>query len=338
MSTNKQNGNIATVENPFGAAVPSAYPSNASTAIASQREVAEVQAAMIVAKRFPRDPIAAMDRILNACTRTSLAEHAIYQYGRGGQDVTGPSIRLAEELARQWGNISCGVTELSRVNGVSECLAWAWDLETNFRDEKRFQVKHWRDTKKGGYAITDERDIYELIANMGARRKRACILAVIPGDVQEAAVNQCEITLRTRAEVTPERVSSMIEKFAEFGVTKDMIETRIQRRMDAITPALLVNLGKIYNSLRDGMSAVSDWFEVTSEEPETPSKTEAVKDKLRSRKAKTEPKPETKAEEPESDPKQGSEPEPKQEEGPEGEDQETAQETEGEPGLFGEEG
>lgn len=250
------------VANPFGGPVTTASPPTASAAALAQREVAEVQAAMAIAKRFPRDPKEAVDRILNACTRPGLAEKALYQYARGGQDVTGPSIRLAEELARGWGNLLTGVTELSRSNGVSECLAYCWDLETNYRDEKRFQVRHWRDTKKGGYQITDERDIYELIANMGARRKRACILAVIPGDVQEAATQQCDATMRIKAEVTPERILGMLERFADYGVTKDMIEARIQRRMDAITPAMLVNLGKIYNSLKDGMSKAADWFEM----------------------------------------------------------------------------
>lgn len=241
----------------------------ASASALAQREVGEVQAAMVIAKRFPRDQITSMERIIQACTRPSFAESAAYQYARGGTDITGPSIRLAEELARGWGNILSGVTELTRENGVSECLAYAWDLESNYRDEKRFHVRHWRDTKQGGYAVKDERDIYELIANMGARRKRACILSVIPSDVQEAAVAQCEQTLQTKIQVTPERIKGMLERFAEYGVTKDMIEERIQRRLEALTPALLVNLGKIYNSLQDGMSVARDWF-TFPEVPETP--------------------------------------------------------------------
>jgi len=261
-----------TVTNPFSSPVPTEAAGANANALA-QREVAEVQAAMVIAKRFPRDPKASMDRILMACTRPTLADQAVYQYSRGGQDISGPSIRLAEELARGWGNILCGITELSRSNGVSECLAYAWDLESNFRDEKRFHVKHWRDTKKGGYALKDERDIYELISNQGARRKRACILAVIPGDVQETAVLQCDLTLKSKVDLTPERVESMLEKFAGFGVTKELIEKRIQRRIDALTPALFVQLGKIYNSLRDGMSKPHEWFEISPPELEPERKT-----------------------------------------------------------------
>lgn len=248
-------------ENPFGSAQLAKREATSVMEVAAQREIAEVQAAVAMAKRFPRDPIAAMDRILLDCTRPTLADAALYEYAKGGTNVTGPSIRLAEVLAQRWGNISCGVVELARGNGQSECLAYAWDLETNFRDEKRFTVRHWRDTKKGGYQITDERDIYELVANMGARRKRACILAVIPGDVQEAAIAQCETTLKAKVEVTPEVIASMLEKFAEYGVVKEQIEARIQRRIEAITPAGVLQLRKIYNSLRDGMSSPIDYFD-----------------------------------------------------------------------------
>jgi hypothetical protein len=255
------------VDNPFATAPVVATPTGASAQAIVQREVAEVQATMMIAKRFPRDPVAAMDRILNSCTRPTLAEDATYEYARGGSKVGGASIRLAEVLAQNWGNIQCGVIELSRANGVSECMAYAIDLETLFRDEKRFQVRHWRDTKEGGYAIKEERDIYELVANMGARRKRACILAVIPGDVQETALNQCEMTLKTKVEITPEKIKAMVSSFEPFGVTPEMIEKKIQRHIDAIQPAQMVQLRRIFASLKDGMGTAADFFEV--EKPQT---------------------------------------------------------------------
>lgn len=251
-----------TIDNPFGHRDHTrASPSDALVAVESSRAVAETQAAMAIAKRFPRDPMAAMDRILNACTRPTLAEASLYTYSRGGTDVTGPSIRLAEALAQSWGNLQFGVRELEQRDGASTVEAFAWDIETNVRQTKVFQVRHWRDTKTGGYALKDSRDIYELTANQGARRLRACILGVIPGDVVDAAVKQCDTTLKTKAEVTPERLKGLVEKFAEFGVTKEQIEARIQRHLEAMTPAQMVDLGKKYNSLKDGMSQPGDWFE-----------------------------------------------------------------------------
>ena len=259
-------------------------PQTALTEATVQREIAEVQAALLIAKRFPRDPVQAVDRILQACTRPQLASAALYQYARGGADISGPSIRLAEAIAQQWGNLICGVSEIARRPGESECIAYAWDLETNFRDDRRFLVKHVRNTRRGNYVVTDERDVYEMIANQGARRKRACILTVVPGDVVEAAIRQVEVTLQTNIRLTPDRLKAMLETFEEYSVTKDMIEARIQRRIDAITPALFIQLGKIANSLKDGMSEPADWFEIHAATPASSESAQVIKEKLVARK------------------------------------------------------
>jgi len=247
--------------NPFGQ-VARPLSNNAAADTDQARAIAETQAAMVIAKRFPRDPIAAMDRILQAFTRPTLAESAMYSYARGGTEITGPSIRAAETLAQCWGNVQFGVRELEQRNGESTVEAFAWDIETNTRQVKVFQVPHLRYTRKATYKLEDPRDIYELVANQGARRLRACILGIIPGDVVEGAMKQCDVTLKTKVEVTPELIKSLLAKFAEFNVTQTAIEKRIQRHMEAITPALVVNLGKIYNSLRDGMSSAGEWFDM----------------------------------------------------------------------------
>lgn len=278
---------VEKTSNPFGSAQLTARPSgNAVAQSDQQRAIAEVQAAMMIARMNPRDPIAAMDKILNACSRPTLAEAAVYQYSRGGSDVSGPSIRLAEAIAQQWGNMQFGIRELDQRNGESTVQAFAWDVETNTRREVTFQVPHLRHTKKGAYKLEDPRDIYEMVANQGSRRLRACILAVIPGDVIEAAVNQCEVTMKTKADTSPEAMQKMVAAFEPFGVTREQIEKRIQRRLDAIQPAQVVGLKKIYASLRDGMSSPIDWFELETpeqSEQEGKTKTDSIKDRLRQR-------------------------------------------------------
>jgi hypothetical protein len=268
---------------------------NAVAEASSQREMQEVQAMMVIAKRFPRDAMQSMDRILLACTRPTLAEGALYSYNKGGTDVTGPSIRLAEAIAQSWGNLQFGIRELEQRNGESTVEAFAWDIETNTRQVKVFQVPHIRFTKRGSYKLEDPRDIYELVANQGARRLRSCILGVIPGDVIEAAVKQAELTLTASADTSPEAVKKMLEVFAGFDVTRDQIEKMLQRRLDSITPALMVRMKKIYQSLRDGMSSVSDWFEVIGHEnaPKDAGKTksEALKERMKASAKKEDPPP-----------------------------------------------
>jgi len=249
----------------------------AAVAVEQERAISEVQGAMVLAKRFPRNPITALDNILTACQRPGLAEQALYSYARGGNEITGPSIRLAEAMAQAWGNVQFGVRELEQRGGESTVEAFAWDLETNVRQSKTFQVKHERHTKRGKYALEDARDIYELVANQGARRLRACLLGIIPGDVVEAAVAQCEDTLKAKADITPENLKKLVASFEAYKVTKEQIEQRIQRRLDTITPAQVVQLRKIYNSLKDGMSGPADWFEVVS----PPAAGETLKDKVK---------------------------------------------------------
>ena len=249
--------------------MPTAAPSrSAMVAMETTRAVAETQAAIYLAKQFPRDQRVAVDRVLAACQRPSLAEKAVYSYARGGSEIAGPSIHLAKAIAREWGNINFGIRELSNANGESEVEAFAWDIESNAREVKVFQVRHWRDTKQGGYALKDQRDIYELVANQGARRMRACILGIIPGDVVDLAIEQCEATLKASVEVTPALIAEMVKKFGDFGVSKAMIEKRIQRNIDTLTPGQVVNLRKIFNSLRDGVASVPDFFEVEGEAAE----------------------------------------------------------------------
>ena len=134
-------------------------PRRVGAELAASREAQEVQVAMVAAKRFPRDEVEAYNRILRDCQRPSLAEKAMYEFPRGGQVVTGPSIHLAKTLARGWGNIDSGFKVLEQTAKESTVMAYCWDLETNYRETKVFTVPHVRETKKGAYPLTDPRDI-----------------------------------------------------------------------------------------------------------------------------------------------------------------------------------
>lgn len=228
----------------------------------SSREMEEVKGAIFLAKQFPRNYFESEKRILDACKRPSLAASSMYSYPRGGTKVTGPSIRLAEVLAQNWGNLSYGIKELEQRNGESVAMAYCWDLETNVRQEKVFTVKHSIGTRNGLKPLTDPRDIYERVASDGARRLRACILGVIPGDVVEMAVKECEKTLSGQnAGPLKERITQALKMFKEkYKVTQEMVEAKFGYNISSFTEIDLVELGNIFNSLKDGMSKVEDWF------------------------------------------------------------------------------
>lgn len=229
------------------------------------RQAQEVQAAMVIAKKFPRNEVESYSRIMRACQRKSLAEQAMYEYPRGGTKVTGPSIRLAEAMAQNWGNLDFGYIELEQRNGESQVMAYAWDLETNTRQTKVFSVPHIRSTKKGNTVLEDPRDIYELVANQAARRVRACILGIMPGDVIDSAIAQCEQTLigDTKAPLI-DLVRDMAEIFQkEFSVPLKAIEAYIGCKSEAFTMNDLIRLKKVYKSLKDGMAKREDYFDLS---------------------------------------------------------------------------
>ena len=230
--------------------------------INESRAVAEVQSAYVIAKKFPRNQNEAYANIIDACKRPFLAEQAMYAYPRGGTLVTGASIRLAEACAQAWGNLDCGVREISQNDGVSIAEAYAIDLQTNTRVTKTFHVPHVRDTKKGKMKLTDARDIYEMVANQGARRLRACILAILPGDVVEAAVERCKKTLESSDVPISEQIRKMVLAFDEFGIKVEHLEKRLGHKMESTIGQEIVVLKGVYKSIKDGMANREDFFDI----------------------------------------------------------------------------
>lgn len=248
--------------NVFGNAPQGITAQSVTAAMATTRQAQEVQAAMVVAKNFPRDTRQSMNRILEACMRPTLAEAATYEFSRGGSKVYGPSIRLAEAIAQSWGNIDFGFTELDRKERESTVMAYAWDLETNTRQTRVFTVRLQRDTKNGSYALTEERDIYEMIANQASRRVRNCILSLIPGDVIDAALKQCDITLKEQEHGVPieQRRQDMVAAFEQYNITPEMIAAFCGKKsIEFLDEADLKKMQRTYNSFRDGLVG-TDYF------------------------------------------------------------------------------
>jgi hypothetical protein len=233
-----------------------------TVAIEASRAIAEAQGKLVIAKRFPRDEVQAYNRVAQACQRKGIAEKAFYSYNRGGGTVSGPTIRFAEELARCWGNIDYGIKELSQDEGKSEMQAYAWDLETNAQSVQNFTNPHIREVGGKAKILTSQRDIYEINANMGARRLRSRILAILPTDLVDMAIAECKKTLAgNNDEPLIDRVKKMIVAFGKIGVTQEQIEKRLGRKVDTMTIDDFTDYIGIYNAIKQGESKIAEWFE-----------------------------------------------------------------------------
>lgn len=239
-----------------------------TVAIEASRAIAEAQGKLVIAKRFPRNEVAAYAKAMEACQRPTMAAKAFYSFPRGGQVVEGPTIRFAEELARCWGNIDYGIKELSQDDGKSEMQAYAWDLETNAQSVQNFTNPHQREKtdRKTRTTVmenlTSQRDIYENNANMATRRLRSRILAILPSWFVEDAIAECKKTIAGKND-TPliDRVKNMVVQFAKMGVTQEQIERRLKRKIDTMNADDFTTFIGIFNAIKQGESKIADWFE-----------------------------------------------------------------------------
>lgn len=245
---------------------------------------AKVEAAIVIALKFPRDETAAFAALMKACQRPSFAEDASYSFKRGRKPdpdhegrwidniVSGPSINLAREAARVWGNVKHGVVVIMDDEDVRTIEATAWDLQTNTEvsAQDTFAKLIWRKNKgaEGGYWIKpDERDLRELTNRRAAILKRNCILEILPKDLIEDARDLADKTILQKVTEDPEgQRKKIIIAFGTLNITPEMLEVFFDgRKLNQISPAEVVQLKKIFTSIRDGNSTWGDYVKAATE-------------------------------------------------------------------------
>ncbi|MCX5522643.1 hypothetical protein OG342_07160 [Streptomyces bobili] len=233
------------------------------TAVEQSRAVAEVQAAIYVARQFPRDVGRSRSAMQAACGSLALAEKAFYKFPRAGGSVEGSTIHLAKTLAQAWGNIQYGVSEMRRDDEYrqSEMQAWAWDVEANTRHVLTFVVPHAKFASGKVQALIDLRDIYENNANNGARRLREAIFAVIPEFFIDEAEELCRETLnKGDGKPIEQRVEGAVAVFKSLGVNEERLEQKLGRKKAQWTGADIAQLLITHKSIQRREIAVEEAF------------------------------------------------------------------------------
>lgn len=233
------------------------------TAIEQSRAAAEVYASVLAAQQMPRSESRAVDRVKTACGRPEMSKRAFFSFRRGDGLVAGPTIALAKEAARCWGNIHYGLSELRRDDEYrqSEMQAWAWDLESNQRVATTFIVPHARWAKGAAQPLVDFRDVYENNANNGARRLREMIFSVLPDwymdEAKAAAMNSLSGPESVPIAV---KAANIIKAYGVNGVTRDQLEQQRDAVVDRWTVYDIAQLDILYGSLQRGEISKADAF------------------------------------------------------------------------------
>lgn len=240
------------------ALTPRANAESQATLIEQSRAVAEVQAAVVVAQEVPRNIERALAEMRDSCGRMALASRAFYEVRNRGN---GPSVHLARELMRIWGNVDYGVRELRRNEDGSEVQVYAWDQQSNVRSTRSFINPHARMVGGQQKALVDLGDIYLSNQNIGARAVRECIFTVLPTWFVEEAQDRCRATLENgEGKPLEQRIAEMIDVFSKVGVTVAQIEKKLGRDKGAWTASDVANMGIAYTSITRDNIPLSEIF------------------------------------------------------------------------------
>lgn len=242
------------------------------------REMHEIQAMFTVAKRFPRNLDKAFAELMASAKRPTFAEEAAYSFPRGDKTVTGPSINIAREAKRVWGNMRAGVRIMNDTAKSRRIRAEAWDLEKGgyeFAEDEflkliQRKVKQPDGTYATQWVTPDERDLRELTNRRAAILVRNCILALLPKDLIEDAMMICAATKKDTSARDPEGTRKrLIMNFMEYRVTPEMIAAKLGHPLAAATLDELAELVGVYQSIKDGQSTWREYEqgEVNQETP-----------------------------------------------------------------------
>lgn len=245
---------------------------HAGTASAVAREEAEIKAAIVLARSAPRNEMGAYQKILKACQRPSFADGAAYSFPRGGSTVVGPSVYLAREMARCWGNVRSGIRVVSMDREYVHVKGYCYDLETNAykESESKFRALVQRKDKQTGetrWVTPDERDLRELINKHGAICERNAILQSLPPDFVDDAMESSSKTLRDAAakqlkDNPAQTAKDMVVAFEPLGVTAEMLTAYLGHALDIMTAEEVAKFKGIYASIRDGQSRREEHFQM----------------------------------------------------------------------------
>jgi hypothetical protein len=231
--------------------LPEGY-GGATASLAVSLARAEVDQQIATARAMPRSIQKAVQNITTLATLDDQsAAECVYALPRGGKPIKGPSIRLAEIIASQWGNCRVGarVVHVDRVEKFVEAEGVFHDLETNTATTAR--VRRRLSTKAG--KLFDD-DMIVVTGNAACSiAKRNAILGAVPKAVWRKAYESVERVIAGDIKTLAERREVMLKAFAAFGLKPEQIYAGLGvAGLADINLDHIVTLTGMYSALKNG--------------------------------------------------------------------------------------
>lgn len=231
--------------------------------VEKQSPILKTLLAFHIAKSSPRDEETILHKINHCCSKMALAKKSEFEINIKGskEPMTGPTIHLVREIAKTLGHIEFGYYITDQEEKKTHYTVWAHDLQENTKVSRSFIKKHriWK-KDKGYREILDDDSIYRLVASDATKRLRSVLESVIPAYLIEAALKKCRETMNDNSskEALDKKIQNMLAQFANLGVSKEMI----LKKYAQINIKAMMELGRIYNSIRDGEADIESFFQI----------------------------------------------------------------------------
>lgn len=229
---------------------------------------AEIDTQIATAKRYPRTLSKVRDNVLTLATMDEeTAAACFFSLPRGGKDITGESVRLAEILASAYGNLRAAwrCVGIDRVNGVVTCQGVCHDLENNISTS----IEKTRQAQKRRGASTFSEDMIMLAVNAcGAIAYRDAIFKVVPKALIKPILGQIKEAARGKGTLE-QRVMRVFNKLMAMAVEAKIAEKDAKRRIlaaiecDKIEDISLTKLDMLIGmgtAIKDGEIRIADAF------------------------------------------------------------------------------
>jgi len=258
---------------------------------AAEAAKARIQSAYLYAMHNPRDFNQARDKILTACKRPGFAEKVEYSKPIGNKKVRGPSVRFAELAIREWGNVLTETTIVYEDENQRRLHVLCIDLETNSQHGQELVITKTVERKQptsdreviGERTNTKGEKVYIVAATedelfnkqnaMISKVKRNEGLRLIPTDIIDEGVEIARETIKNEDAKDPASAKKKIlDSFSEIGIKPNAIKQFLGHSLDdALTPAELGELRRMYRAINDGEAKWKDYMEKGEEgEKEAP--------------------------------------------------------------------
>lgn len=261
---------------------------------------AEVDVQIRTAKHYPRSIAKFKDDAISlACLTPETALSCWYSLPRGGKEIEGPSIRLAEICASAWGNLRYGSRIIGEDRNFITAQGFAHDLERN--QAASFEVKR-RITNKSG--VRFQPDMIAVTANAACSiALRNAIFRVVPRALVEFVLLKARACAAGEIKSVEVARVAILEYFAKLKVSKDLLLGTLGRAsIDDVTQDDIVNLRSVAKHIKDGEMTVEQAFPQQEQLPPAgATKAQETLDKINEKKGKKKAAKDEPAKEPAKD-------------------------------------